>query len=829
MKIALRTLVLCSLLFSTLTAYSDNDVKKLISRTSDGNIKKVKLTKVESDKTEFEHYVKDGTLYITGSDDIALSRGYYDFVKQNNYGVNTWSGSNIELPKRLEDTEVRKVVSPFENHYYFNVVTYGYSLPYWDWARWEKEIDWMALHGINMPLALVGYEAIIARVWKQFGLTDEEINNYFAGPAHLPWMRMGNISNIDGPLNQQWHDDQVELQHKILSRMKSLDMKPITMGFPGFVPEAFKRIYPDLKLVETSWAGAFHNWMLSPEDELYTKIASAFIKEWEKEFGKNNHYLVDSFNEMEIPFPPKDSEERYELLASYGDIVYSAIKDVNPDATWVMQGWMFGYQRNIWDYKTLAALVSKVPDDKMILLDLAVDYNKHFWHSEVNWDYHKGLHNKQWIYSVIPNMGGKVGLTGVLDFYANGHLEALNSPNKGDLIGHGSAPEGIENNEIIYELYTDAGWCDEKIDVDEWYTNYTQNRYGKVDVNIQNSLKTLRESVYGTFTDHPRYNWQFRPGMIKSGSININDAFFEGIQQFADAAPDFKGNDLYEIDLAEYAALYLGGKAELLVNLIDQEYLLGDKERAAQYEETFEDVLLAMDSLLRNHPILNMSRWLDFAERSGKTDAQKKQYLIDAKRIITIWGPPIDDYSARVWGGLIGEYYLPRWKNYFASKKSGVPFDFASWERDWVYNHVTNDVKPTVDIIELSTRMLKATEGINRGLLLGNNPNAIGYWSISEASERELSFQISAAQLPALKEINVKSVRQSGSVTIDGYEIIADGNVIASSNEKRVLSVSTPVQYSVKQLSLTGANNGVILKLKIRSSNNSDAAGVVSL
>lgn len=29
--------------------------------------------------------------------------------------------------------------------------------------------------------------------------------------------------------------------------------------------------------------------------------------------------------------------------------------------------------RHIWDYKTLGALVSKVPDDKILLLDLAVD------------------------------------------------------------------------------------------------------------------------------------------------------------------------------------------------------------------------------------------------------------------------------------------------------------------------------------------------------------------------------------------------------------------------------------------------------------------------
>ena len=53
---------------------------------------------------------------------------------------------------------------------------------------------------------------------------------------------------------------------------------------------------------------------------------------------------------------------------------------------------MFGYMRDIWDYKTLQALVSKVPDDKMLILDLAVDYNKHFRHSEVNCEFYKGFY-----------------------------------------------------------------------------------------------------------------------------------------------------------------------------------------------------------------------------------------------------------------------------------------------------------------------------------------------------------------------------------------------------------------------------------------------------
>ena len=657
-------------------------------------------------KTNFHYRVDDGVLKIEGSSPVALCHGFYDFVKSNRAGLYSWSGNNIRFPQQLTDGTEKQVVSPFLHHYMFNVCTYGYSMPYWDWERWEKEIDWMALHGIDMPLALVGYEAIIARVWKKMGLTDEEINSYFVGPAHLPWMRMGNVSGIDGPLNEDWHRQQIALQHKILKRMKSLGMKPICPGFPGFIPEAFKRIYPDLHIIQTHWGGAFCNWMISPQEELFSKIGTAFIREWEKEFGKNEYYLVDSFNEMEIPFPAKGSKERYELLASYGEKVYQSIRKGNPNAVWTMQGWMFGYQRNIWDYETLGALVSKVPDDKMLLLDLAVDYNKHFWHSEVNWEFYKGFYNKPWVYSVIPSMGGKTAMTGILDFYANGHFEALSSPNKGRLLAHGMAPEGIENNEVIYELLSDAGWSDKKIDIHEWLREYSCNRYGSCPAAIGRCWDLLLESVYGTFTDHPRYNWQFRPGTVRDGSINLSPSFFEAIESFVEASGQMKDNPLYLADLAEFTALYLGGKAELLVKAIDKQYEIGDTVRAVKYEKDFEHIMLGMDALLSTHPTLCLERWIDFAHKQAVTPEQRLQYERNAKRIVTIWGPPVDDYSARVWSGLIRDYYLPRWKHYFASRKTGESFDFAAWEKNWVESEGCSSQTPPTDVVNTARSLM---------------------------------------------------------------------------------------------------------------------------
>ena len=40
------------------------------------------------------------------------------------------------------------------------------SFAWWDWERWEKEIDWMALQGINLPLAFTGQETIWQKVFQ---------------------------------------------------------------------------------------------------------------------------------------------------------------------------------------------------------------------------------------------------------------------------------------------------------------------------------------------------------------------------------------------------------------------------------------------------------------------------------------------------------------------------------------------------------------------------------------------------------------------------------------------------------------------------------------
>lgn len=54
--------------------------------------------------------------------------------------------------------------------YYQHVCTVSYSFVWWNWTRWERELDWMAMNGINLPLAFNGQEAIWQKVYLRVGL-----------------------------------------------------------------------------------------------------------------------------------------------------------------------------------------------------------------------------------------------------------------------------------------------------------------------------------------------------------------------------------------------------------------------------------------------------------------------------------------------------------------------------------------------------------------------------------------------------------------------------------------------------------------------------------
>jgi len=271
----------------TQAALTDNDqivtaAMNVIKRTIGARAKNITLQVIPAagGHDTFIAEAHSGVVTIKGNSPVALTHGFYTYLKEACNAMVSWSGTQIPDFAAWPDFTEKQVTSPYQYRYFLNVVTYGYTMPYWDWNRWQKEIDWMALHGINMPLALVANEAIALRVWTKLGLSEKRTNAFFTGPAYLPWHRMGNLNSWSVPLDDSWHKDQLALEHKILSRMRELDFKPIVPAFAGFVPAEFKEKHPEVKLNVLEWGGfpkQNNAFVLSPESPWFKNIGNLFV------------------------------------------------------------------------------------------------------------------------------------------------------------------------------------------------------------------------------------------------------------------------------------------------------------------------------------------------------------------------------------------------------------------------------------------------------------------------------------------------------------------------------------------------------------------------
>ena len=308
-------------------------------------------------------------IVITGNNANSMAMGLNHYLKYYCLATVSWYvDKQVEMPEVLPMlNEKINVEAKVDRRFFLNYCTYGYSMPWWKWENWERMIDWMALNGINMPLAITGQESVWYNVWKKLGMSDLEIRSYFVGPPYLPWHRMANIDSWNGPLPKEWLDDQLELQKQIVKRERELNMKPVLPAFAGHVPKELKQLFPEANIQHLGkWAGFDDKYrcnFLNPNDPLFAKIQKLFLEEQTKLFGTDHIYGVDPFNEVD---PPSWEPEYLEKVAAD---MYRTLSDVDPKAEWMQMTWMFYHDKKKWTAPRIKSLLTGVPQDKLVLLD----------------------------------------------------------------------------------------------------------------------------------------------------------------------------------------------------------------------------------------------------------------------------------------------------------------------------------------------------------------------------------------------------------------------------------------------------------------------------
>ena len=606
----------------------------------------------------------NGKILIKGNNRNSLAVGLNHYLKYYCQAHVSWYASDsVVMPAQLPEVEAPVILrSKCKNRFFLNYCTFGYSMPYWKWSDWERLIDWMALNGVTMPLAITGQESIWYKVWTEMGLSDEEIRTYFTGPAHLPWHRMSNVDYWQSPLPQSWLADQEKLQKLILERERAFDMTPILPAFAGHVPAELKELYPEAKIYTMSqWGGydeKYRSHFIDPMDSLYSVIQRRFLEEQTKVYGTNHIYGIDPFNEVDSP------NWNEEFLSNVSDKIYKSIQDVDSAAQWLQMTWMFYHAKEKWTQPRIKSFLNAVPQDKLILLDYYCDYTE-IWRDTEQY------YGKPYIWCYLGNFGGNTFLAGDLndvDF----KIDRLFKEGGDNVYGLGVTLEGLDVNPLMYEFVFERAW-ENSMPAHQWIANWAQCRGGNVDNHIVKAWKQLYEKIYTS-------------AALCGQAVLMNARpQLEGVEGW-NTLPgyDYKNIDLWEIwkELLKAEGVYhseyhfdvINVGRQVLGNLFaDYRDKFTDCYRKKKLEETkvwgqrMDQLLLDVDRLLCCSPVFSIGKWIKDAKDFAVNEQEQKYYEENARCILTVWGQKdtqLNDYANRGWGGLTRTFYRERWKRF---------------------------------------------------------------------------------------------------------------------------------------------------------------------
>ena len=551
-----------------------------------------------------------------------------------------------------------------------STVTFSYTTAFWSWEDWELQLDWMALRGINLPLAWVGYEKTLVDVLQETGLTHSEISTFLSGPAFQAWNRFGNIQGSwGGDLPYSWIDGQFEMQKKIVARMVELGMTPVLPAFTGFVPHAITRVLPNASVVNGSQWNGFpprytHDTFLEPFDEHFPRLQKSFMSKQQAAYGDvTNIYTLDQYNELH----PYSGNTSY--LHNTAKSTMASLKGGNPDAIWMMQGWLFYYDRDFWSDDRVEAYLSGVEDNSdMLILDL-------YSESEPQWQRTHDYYGKPWIWCMLHDYGGNMGLYGQIKNITENPIYALQ--NSETLVGFGLTPEAQEGNEVIYDLLLQQAWSQTPVDPDSYFHDWVTPRYagsGSIPDGLyhawgilertayENTNASYAQSVVGSISTREP-GLKLSPTTVPYDPQDLVQAW-KYIYDAGNAEPALWENPSYQYDLVDVSR-------QVIVNAFIPIYtdLVSKYSQSADISSDGKkliNLLRTLDSVLSTNGNFRLERWIDsalaWAQDGNKSEAEYYEY--NARNQITLWGPngEISDYAAKEWGGLVSSYYVPRWE-----------------------------------------------------------------------------------------------------------------------------------------------------------------------
>ncbi len=610
----------------------------------------------KTDNTDlFEIESVDKKIVLRGTDGIAVASALNWYLK---YYCNVSFSAvheNMKMPETLPilKEKIRKTTT-LKYRTAYNYCTYSYTMPWWNWDQWQREIDFLAMNGVNMPLQPLGQEATWIETFKEFGISEEKTrNNFLVGPAYFAWGFMNNIDRIGGPLPKNWVDSHIKLAQQIIKRQRSLGMKMVLQGFSGRVSEDFMKKYPNVKIQqESKWASCPGTYQMDPLDPMFDKVGKMFIKKQTELFGTDHFYAADPFHEGH---PPSNAPS---YLPAVGKKIFETMKAVDPKAMWVMQSWSLR-----------KPIILAAPKERVIVFDLNGGRSfskKPFW-------------GRPTVYGILNNFGGRSCISGNL----NSMLNVANRLDKRptNLEGIGGFDEATKINPVIWDAFYENVWRKKSVNINEWTNNYTIRRYGVDNKLAKQAWEIIAKDVYrgrwatSIFSARPALsttkadpNWNIQYNYNNEKLLQSWQLLTKAGDKINNISPS-KYSSTLNYDLVIFGRQYLTNIAIPIYNDVVDAFYKNDIERFKKSSANFIEILNDTNTLLGAEKQFLLGKWIKDARSWGTNRQEADLYEYNARALVSLWEADVTgkffDYSWRSWNGLLSSFYKPRWERWF--------------------------------------------------------------------------------------------------------------------------------------------------------------------
>ncbi|MGW6568976.1 alpha-N-acetylglucosaminidase [Streptomyces sp. NPDC054975] len=654
---------------------------------------------------------RPGAIVVRGTSPATLLAGagwYLEHVAGVDIG---WPGDSVgRLPATLPavDGEITRAAS-VPHRYALNDTDEGYSGPYRDFASYQRDIDLLALHGVNEVFVPTGAEYTYYETFQHFGYGEAELRAWIPGPAHQSWWLLQNLSGFAGPVSRQLVEARAELGRRIADRLRALGMTPVLPGFFGTVPPGFAdRNAGAVTVPQGRWIGFARPDWLDPTGPVFDQLAATFYGVQRKKFGETDMFKMDLLHEG-------GSAGSVDVPSAAG-AVQRALDKAHPGATWVMLGW----QRN-----PSAALLSGVDRSRVLVVDGLSDRYDNL-NREAEWG------GTPYAFGTIPNFGGHTSLGANTGAWVSRFHTWLAKPDSA-LRGIAYMPEATGGSPAAFDLFAELAWRSEPVDQAAWFAAYAARRYGGEDPHASAAWEQLRLGPYsmpsgvwsephdGLFAARPSLKAasaaRWSPTAMRYDASRVERALAELLQ----VAPELRTTDAYRFDVVDVARQALANRSRALLPRIRTAYEARDLATFRALVSEWNAHVELLGRLVGSDQRFLLGPWLAAARSWGADAAERDRLEYDARSILTTWGDRgpseggLRDYANREWSGLVKDLYGPRWRVYFAgldhalvSGTAPAAVDWFAMDDTWARGHAAYPTRPTGDPFALAGEVLAA-------------------------------------------------------------------------------------------------------------------------